>query len=132
MVKRNTQSTVLGIVLLSLAFGTSGSAQLPRLDDLMQEKLEHAQGLLGAMILNDLREVERLADELVQVSDASQWSPSQEPEYLRRARDFRASTAAIAEQARAGYSDGVALAYMEVTLSCIQCHRFLRGGPQAD
>lgn len=129
---RMKQLVLLSGLLLSLVFTATGAAQLPRLDDLMNEKLEHAQGLLEAMILEDYEAVERLSNELIRVSEASQWSPSREPEYLRRARDFRETATVLIEQAQAGHGDGIALAYMEMTLTCIQCHRHLRGGRQAD
>ena len=130
--KRPTRSVLLVGLLLSLVFSRSAAGQLPRLDDLMDEKLQHAQELLEAMILDDYEAVERLSNELIRVSEDSQWSPSQDPAYLRRARDFRETASALIVQAQAGHPDGIALAYMEMTLTCIQCHRHLRGGRQAN
>ena len=130
--KQSTRSALLIGILLPLVFSPSVSGQLPRLDSLMEEKLEHAQDLLEAMILADYDAVERSSNELIRVSEDSQWSPSQDPGYLRRARDFRETANTLIEQAKAGHADGVALAYMEMTLTCIQCHKRLRGGRQAD
>ena len=130
--KRPTGTVLLIGVLVSMVFSPSVSAQLPRLDALMDEKLEHAQDLLEAMILGDYQAVEQSSSELIRVSEDSQWSPSQDPEYLRRARGFRETANALIEQARAGHPDGIALAYMEMTLTCIQCHRHLKGGRRAD
>ena len=130
--KRPTQSVLFIGLLLSLLFSPGVSGQLPPLDALMNEKLQHAQDLLEAMILDDYEAVERLSNELIRVSEDSQWSPSQDPGYLRRARDFRETATTLIEQARAGHADGIALAYMEITLTCIQCHRHLRGGRRAD
>lgn len=126
------RSVLLGGLLLTVAFGTAGSAQPPRLDDLMREKLEYSQGLLEAMVLIDYETVERLANELIRVSEFSVWSTLQEPEYLRYASDFRERAAVLIQEAQAGDVDGIALSYIEMTLTCVRCHRFLSTGPRAN
>lgn len=122
----------LGLVLLTVTFTTTGSAQLPRLSELMQQKLEHSQELLTAVVLGNHVNVERYANELMLISEASTWSPLQTPEYLHYASAFRESTETLIKEANARNLDGVALAYMEVTLTCVQCHKHVRGARLAD
>lgn len=119
------RSVLLGGLLLMMLFGTIESAQLPRVDDLMREKLEHSKSLLDALVRADYEAIERLANELVRVSEASTWSPSQEADYLRHALDFREIAVILSEEAQAGNIDGVTLSYVEMTRTCVRCHRYL-------
>ena len=122
-----TRRAWVGALLLILAAAAVGSAQRPGLGELMREKLDHAQALLGAVVLGNHAEVERAAGELVRLSEASTWSPLQTPQYLHHASDFRVAAQSLADEARARDIDGVSLAYMEMTLSCVQCHKHVRG-----
>ena len=91
----------------------------------MRENLEHSQGLLEALVLADYATVERLATELIRVSEASTWSPSQETDYLHYALYFRETAAVLVEEAQASNIDGIALSYVEMTLTCVRCHQNL-------
>jgi hypothetical protein len=126
------RTTLLVGLMVALMFSTTGSAQLPRLDELMRQKLEHAQALLEAVVLADHVGIERYANELVLLSEASTWSPLQTPEYLHYSSDFREAAKALIDDARDRNIDGVSLAYMEMTLTCVQCHKHVRGGRRAD
>ena len=127
-----TRAVWVGALLLILAATTIGSAQRPSLGELMREKLDYAQALLGAVVLGNHAEVERAAGELVRLSEASTWSPLQTPQYLHHAANFREAARSLAEEARARDIDGVSLAYMEMTLSCVQCHKHVRGARLGD
>ena len=128
-----TRPVCMRALLLVLVAGTTiGSAQRPDLGELMRQKLDHAQALLGAVVLGDHAQVERIAGELVLLSEASTWSPLQTPQYLHHAANFREAARSLAEEARARDIDGVSLAYMEMTLSCVQCHKHVRGARRGD
>lgn len=124
---QSIRPAAVGALLLSLAATTSGSAQRPGLDELMRQKLNHAQALVGAVVLGSHGPVERAADELLRLSEASTWSPLQTPQYLHHASVFREAARSLAEEARARNTDGVSLAYVEMTLACVQCHKHVRG-----
>lgn len=117
----------VGAVILVLAATTIGSAQRPNLGELMREKLMHAEDLVGAVVLGNHARIEQSAAELVRLSEATTWSPLQTPQYLNHASQFRVAAETLADEARARDIDGVSLAYMEMTLSCVQCHKHVRG-----
>jgi cytochrome c556 len=129
---RTKRSVLLTGLLLTIVFTLTGSAQLTRLDELMRQKLEHSQGLLEAVVLADHVTAERLANELIRLSDVSIWSPLQTPEYLHYAADFREAAKVLIAEAGARNIDGVSLAYMEMTLTCVQCHKHVRGARRAN
>lgn len=130
--RQRTRATLTAALLLIVALTTTGSAQLPSLGQLMRDKLDHAQDLLAAVVLGDHGRVERIANELVALSEASTWSPLQTVQYLRYAADFRGSAHALMEAAAERNTDGVSLAYMEMTLNCVQCHKHVRGARLGD
>ena len=98
----------------------------------MREKLDHAQALLASVVLGDHAGAARLANELALLSEASTWSPLRTAEHLHYASDFRESARSLIDAANAGNTDGVSLAYMEMTLNCVQCHKHVRGARRGD
>ena len=129
---RRTQSIVLASVLLLLIVTTPGSAQLPNLNELMRQKLEHAQHLLEAIVLERHTAIERYANELTLLSEASTWTPLRTPEYLNYAASFRDVAGSLQEAAQDRDLDGVSSGYMELVATCVRCHMHVRGAQQAD
>lgn len=130
--KPRRRTAAAAAALLILACAAPGSAQAPGLGELMRDKLEQAQALLAAVVRGDHARVERIAGELRLLSEASTWSPLQTAEYLHYASDFRESARALMDAAAARNTDGVSLAYVEMTLNCVQCHKHVRGARRGD
>ena len=123
----------LTVIVVLLSAVTPSSGQLPPLDELMQQKLDHTQRLLEAVVLRQHITVERYARELLLLSDATTWTSLQSDEYMRYAFDFQDTAEELAESARLGDDDGVALAFSELVLGCGDCHEYLgREDYQAD
>jgi len=40
--------------------------------------------------------------------------------------DFRRAAETMIQQAKAKNTDGIALAYVDMTLSCVRCHKYVR------
>ena len=119
-------------VLMVLSSSHVGSAQLPNLNDLMRQKLGHGQNLLEAVVLGDHISVERYANELTLLSEASTWTSLRTPEYLQYAASFRDSSSSLVEEARNRNMERVSFAYSELVTTCVQCHRHVRGAQQAE
>jgi hypothetical protein len=47
-------------------------------------------------------------------------------DYARQSADFRRSCDSLRKAAKAKNLDGAALAWMEVTMKCVQCHKYVR------
>lgn len=120
------------MIILGLLSTQIGSAQLPNLGDLMQQKLEHGQNLLEAVVLGDHTSVERFANELTLLSEASTWTSLRTLEYLQYAASFRESSSRLVEEAQAQNTENVAFAYSELVTTCVQCHRHVRGARRAN
>ena len=101
----------------------------PKTDDVadfMRAKLGHSQRVLEGLALEDYDLIARGAQELALASQASSWQVLQTEEYARQSSEFRRSCDSLRNTAKAKNLDGAALAWMEVTMKCIQCHKYVR------
>ncbi len=96
------------------------------LGEFMHAKLDASNRILEGLVTDQMKKVKSGADELLQMSDAEQWRASNDMLYLQHSRTFRESVIALREKAGRGSVDGVALAWMDVTLNCIRCHEWVR------
>jgi len=94
--------------------------------DFMRAKLGHSQHVLEGLALEDYDLIVRGAQELALASQASSWQVLQTEEYARQSAEFRRSCDTLRGAAKARNLDGAALAWMEVTMRCVQCHKYVR------
>ena len=92
----------------------------------MRAKLGHAQHVMEGLALADYDLIERGAHDLALASQASSWQVLQTEDYARQSREFRRACESLRVAAKDKNLDGAALAWMEVTLKCIQCHKYVR------
>jgi cytochrome c556 len=95
--------------------------------EFMRAKLRHSQDVLEGLTLEDFDKIARGAQELALASQASSWQVLQTEDYARQSAEFRRSCDSLRTAAKAGNLDGAALAWMEVTMKCVQCHKYVRG-----
>ncbi len=95
----------------------------------MRAKLDHAQHVIEGLAMEDYQTIYRAAHDLALASQASAWEVLLTEEYSRQSADFRRSCEALRAAARDENLDAAALAWMEVTMKCVQCHKYVR---QAD
>ena len=104
-------------------------AQMPPMDSpkpFMQRKLVHAQKVLEAIALEDYRGIEHHAQQLSLLSQAATWNVINTPEYLMHSREFRRAAERMRDAAKQKNLDAAALAYMQMTLKCVECHKHVR------
>ncbi len=92
----------------------------------MRAKLLHGQHVLEGLAVEDFDLIDRGAHDLALASQASSWQVLQTEDYKRQSEEFRRSCNALRAAAKARNLDGAALAWMEVTMKCIQCHKYVR------
>jgi hypothetical protein len=95
-------------------------------DELMKRKLEHAQKVLEGIALNDFDRITKHAEELIVISHEAEWKAIQLPDYELYSGEFRRNAQALVKNATAKNLDGAALAYVELTMSCVKCHKHVR------
>jgi hypothetical protein len=104
----------------------SSGQQPPKVADLMRKKLAHSQKVLEGIALNNFDEIGRSAEELILISKAVEWKVINSPQYEVHSNGFRRAAETLIEKAKDKNLDGAALAYVDLTLSCVKCHKYVR------
>ena len=122
-----------GLLLAAVFFLIAGApvAEEPTLEPdkvaaFMRAKLGHAQNVLEGLAVEDFDLIDKGAQDLALASQAASWQVLQTEDYARHSDEFRRSCNALRTAAKARNLDGAALAWMEVTMKCIQCHKYVR------
>ena len=106
--------------------------KLPTGKELMAAKVKAAEGLLAALAVDDFKKVEAAATELGQISRAGEFVTAyRTDEYAVQAKLFQRAAATLAARARDKNADGAMLAYLDLSLSCVKCHRHTRNPADA-
>jgi cytochrome c556 len=93
---------------------------------LMKKKLESSQKVLEGLALNNFDTISKHAAELTRISKAAEFRVLKTPQYELYSNQFRRSVETMDEMAKAKNLDGAALAYVELTLTCVSCHKHVR------
>lgn len=127
---------IMMICALAVAMPTlSGHGQEPKklneaiakeLNELMKRKLENAQKVLEGVALRDFNKIGKHADELITISKQAEWKVLKTPEYELYSNEFRRNAEELVQKAREKNLDGTALAYVDLTLTCVKCHKHVR------
>lgn len=115
------------------AISSSTSAE-PReeLRDFMRLKLKYSQAAIEGLVLDDLEKVAKSGQELSLLSLAETWQVLNTPEYLSFSRKFRQAADALSEAAKKGNLDRATTAFNQVTVKCVECHKYVRDSRMAD
>jgi hypothetical protein len=116
----------LGLLGLSTVPGHGEDKAPTKPNEFMRRKLEHSQKVLEGIAVGDFEIIRRHADELLTLSKLAEWKVLTTPRYELHSNDFRRSAQALIDEARAKNLDGAALAYVELTLHCVKCHKHVR------
>jgi hypothetical protein len=92
----------------------------------MKKKLEHAQKLLEGIAMRDFELIEKQADNLVLISKKAEFLALKTPDYTMYSEDFRRNAERAGRMAREKNVDGAALAYVQMTMNCVNCHKHVR------
>lgn len=106
--------------------GRSVAAE-PALRDAMRFKLHYAQGVLEGIATENFPLIATNAQKLAQLARSSDWQARATPDYERFTADFLRQTDALARAAKKQSVDAATVAYFQLTVSCVNCHRHLRG-----
>jgi hypothetical protein len=93
---------------------------------LMARKLDHSQKLLAALVTNDLENAGKEAEELLRVRKEAAWAIVKTEMYERWSEEFTANANKVITAAREKNLDAGKLAYLEMTLTCFNCHTYVR------
>jgi cytochrome c556 len=115
------------LVLLSAVIGVAArpGGQGPALNNIMREKLGHAQKILEAVVTNDWTALETHSREMERLTRDPRWLVLKHPDYARHSSAFVRAIEDLHLAAAQRDLEGAPKAYVEVTLQCVACHRDL-------
>lgn len=121
---------IVSLAVIALLTGIptlSGHDQEPtKVQNLMRKKLEHAQKVLEGVTMGDFKMVANNAEDLIQISKLAEWRVVKTPRYELHSNEFRRTAEALIQESNNRNLDATALAYVEMTLSCVKCHKYIR------
>jgi cytochrome c556 len=126
-------ATVLGTVFaISVSLTTiQGEQEGKPVETFMRAKLAHSQSILEGLAVENYDQIAKSAQALTLLSQEADWKVLQTAEYAHQSELFRRNTKALTEAARKHNLDGATLAYVQVTLNCVECHKHVRSVQQA-
>lgn len=121
----------VGCVLLIAAFwlATTLLGQRPQTNDLkdfMRAKLLHSQKIVEGLTTENYEMIAKHAQDLSLLCEDEQWQVFRTSDYMARSKEFRRAADALTEAGRAKNLDAASLGYVDITLKCVECHKYLR------
>lgn len=93
---------------------------------LMRQKLEHAQKILEGTTSEDYELVLKHAAELRNLTGEKEWKVLPTVEYNQLSMEFLRAVDSLESAAKVKEQDGVDLAYLNLTMKCMYCHKYVR------
>jgi len=93
----------------------------------MKKKLELSQNILAGLTESDFEKVRLNAEGMKFLGYLEKWDRGDMPDYKRQLSYFEIANRELIRQAREKNLDGATLAYNQLTVSCVQCHKIVRG-----
>jgi cytochrome c556 len=112
--------------LATLMSPTAGANAEDKLAAFMKAKLDHSEKVLEGLAREDYALIAKHSQAISLLCEDELWSVLQTPEYLERSNEFRRSVNAITDAARKKNVDAAAFAYVESTMKCVTCHKYVR------
>jgi len=94
--------------------------------ELMKKKLALSQKILEGLALEDFDKIKTGADDLVTVRQQAAFMVGKTAKYEVYANDFQKHLEEIQKAAKKKSVEGAALGYVEMTLTCVRCHQYVR------
>jgi cytochrome c556 len=116
---------MVGILVLGTLFASSVQAQ-DNVAVFMKIKLKHSQQVLKGLATEDFDLIAKNSQAMSLLCEDELWQVLQTPEYSARSAEFRRSVDAVTEAARKKNLEAATLGYVDVTLKCVNCHKYVR------
>ena len=92
----------------------------------MQKKLEYSKNILAGITTADFDKIVENAQSMRRLSSIEGFIRGRTPGYRTQLQVFEQSADEIIRQGQKGNVDGAALAFTQLTISCVDCHKQLR------
>jgi hypothetical protein len=93
---------------------------------LMRKKLAAAQDILEGLTTEDYEMIEQGAKQLKALASEADFRISKDMMYIQHSSEFEDLADKMAKAAKDRNLDKASLHYVDLTMNCIECHRFVR------
>jgi hypothetical protein len=107
----------------------AGAQEKRNRSEFMRQKLAFSKNVLEGLSLEQYPTIEKNAKALKLLSQAAEWEVPTIPnatDYVALTSEFQRYADDLAKNARQGNIDGATLAYLKLTMNCVQCHKYVR------
>src|SRR5262249_26954266 len=94
--------------------------------EFMRKKLASSQEVIEGLAVEDFELIEKGAKQLKGMSAAAEFRAINDPLYAEHASEFRRIVAKMEKAAREKRLDGATLGFVDMTMSCVECHKYVR------
>lgn len=98
----------------------------------MRRKLEASNQILEGLVTEDAALVVKGAKVLVEMSSAEKWQVKHDVMYRQYSAEFQQAAKKLLEAAEKENFDAATLKWIDTTMNCVECHKFVRGARLAD
>ena len=130
-------TTILALASLpfvsALSTGRASQQKNQNRSEFMRRKLEFSKNVLEGLALEQYPMIEKNAKALKVMSQAAEWEVPMIPnatDYVALTSEFQRYTDDLVKAAKQGNIDGATLAYVKLTMNCVQCHKYVRFASQ--
>lgn len=102
------------------------SKEKPALATFMRQKMEASHDIMEGLLIEDGKLINKAAKKLKSMSETERWRVSNDIMYRNHSEDFRHAVDKLIVASKGNSIDRAALSWFDVTLSCIDCHRYVR------
>ena len=120
------------VMLASVAvvLAAAGAEQRPTSRaEFMRMKLEYSKRVLEGLTLENFDTISQNAKTLKRLSEAAEWEVPTIPnatEYVAFTSEFQRCSDELIQKAKDKNIDGATLAYLRLTMNCVNCHKYVR------
>jgi len=125
-IRVNRTSILIATVLAILIGAWAQPPKTTPAKEFMREKLQHSQKVLEGIAVEDYRLILVHSQKLSAMSQNAGWNMFQNPEYLELSAAFRRYADTLTQAAKEENLDRATVAYLGMTMSCVECHKFVR------
>jgi len=116
---------LLVIVTVSAVFAQTKRERAAK--EFMRDKLELTQKILEGLATEDYDLMIAKGTQLSAMTKEANWRLFENPNYDEQSAAFRKQVDALVAAAKKKNLDAATLAYVRLTMSCVECHKAVRG-----
>jgi hypothetical protein len=118
--------TLVSAALVPALARQSDEQDKEKVAQLMQKKLKESQKVLEGVATGKFDLIARHAENLSDISKQAEWRAIKSARYELYSNEFQRTTESLIKHAKEKNLDAAALAYVELTLNCVKCHKYVR------